>query len=99
MKFGEYLSSLQSKAVTVIGIGVSNQPLIELLCSRGMSVTARDKKDRAALGALAEELEKKGCRLRLGPDYLEDLTEDVVFRTPGIRPDLPELAEIGRAHV
>nr|WP_325293813.1 UDP-N-acetylmuramoyl-L-alanine--D-glutamate ligase [uncultured Oscillibacter sp.] len=92
MKFEEYLSSLQSKAVTVIGIGVSNQPLIELLCSRGMSVTARDKKDRAALGALAEELEKKGCRLRLGPDYLEDLTEDVVFRTPGIRPDLPELA-------
>ena len=52
MKFEEYLSSLQSKAVTVIGIGVSNQPLIELLCSRGMSVTARDKKDRAALGAL-----------------------------------------------
>ena len=91
MKFEEYLASLQSKTVAVIGIGVSNRPLIELLLSRGVAVTACDKKDRAALGALAEELEGKGCRLRLGPDYLKGLTEDVIFRTPGMRPDLPEL--------
>ena len=91
MKFEEYLASLQSKTVSVIGIGVSNRPLIELLLSRGVAVTACDKKDRAALGALAEELEGKGCRLRLGPDYLKGLTEDVIFRTPGMRPDLPEL--------
>ena len=91
MRFEEYLSSLHSKTVAVIGIGVSNRPLIELLLSRGVAVTACDKKDRAALGPLAEELEGKGCRLRLGPDYLKDLTEDVIFRTPGMRPDLPEL--------
>lgn len=91
MKFEEYLSSLRSKTVAVIGIGVSNRPLIELLLSRGVAVTACDKKDRAALGALAEELEGKGCRLRLGPDYLKDLKEDLIFRTPGMRPDLPEL--------
>lgn len=91
MRFEEYLSSFQNKTVAVIGIGVSNRPLIELLLSRGVAVTACDKKDRAALGALAEELEEKGCRLRLGPDYLKDLTEDVIFRTPGMRPDLPEL--------
>ena len=91
MGFEAYLSSLQNKTVAVIGIGVSNRPLIELLLSRGVAVTACDKKDRAALGALAEELEGKGCRLQLGPDYLKDLTEDVIFRTPGMRPDLPEL--------
>ena len=91
VKFEEYLSSLRNKTVAVIGIGVSNRPLIELLLSRGVAVTACDKKDRAALGALAEELVGKGCRLRLGPDYLKDLTEDVIFRTPGMRPDLPEL--------
>ncbi|MCI9609086.1 MAG: UDP-N-acetylmuramoyl-L-alanine--D-glutamate ligase [Oscillibacter sp.] len=91
MKFEEYLSSLRNKTVAVIGIGVSNRPLIELLLSRGVAVTACDKKDRATLGALAEELVGKGCRLRLGPDYLKDLTEDVIFRTPGMRPDLPEL--------
>ncbi len=91
MKFEEYLSSLQNRTVAVIGIGVSNRPLIDLLLSRGVTVTACDKKDRAALGALAEELEQNGCRLRLGPEYLQGLTEDVVFRTPGMRPDLPEL--------
>ena len=91
MKFEEYLSSLRNKTVAVIGIGVSNRPLIELLLSRGVAVTACDKKDRATLGALAEELVGKGCRLRLGPDYLKDLTQDVIFRTPGMRPDLPEL--------
>ena len=91
MRFEEYLSSLRNKTVAVIGIGVSNRPLIELLLSRGVAVTACDKKDRAALGPLAKELEGKGCRLQLGPDYLKDLTEDVIFRTPGMRPDLPEL--------
>ena len=80
MKFEEYLSSLRNKTVAVIGIGVSNRPLIELLLSRGVAVTACDKKDRATLGAPTEELVGKGCRLRLGPDYLKDLTEDVIDR-------------------
>lgn len=91
MNFEEYFTSLQGKTVAVIGIGVSNQPLIQLLLERGISVTACDRKDRAALGALAEELETQGAVLRLGEDYLKDLHEDVIFRTPGMRPDLPEL--------
>ncbi|MCI8330081.1 MAG: UDP-N-acetylmuramoyl-L-alanine--D-glutamate ligase [Oscillibacter sp.] len=100
MKFEQYLSSLAGKTVAVIGIGVSNRPLIELLLSRGVTVTACDKKDRSALGAPAKELEEKGCRLRLGEGYLRDLTEDIVFRTPGVRPDLPELtAAVARGSI
>ena len=91
MNFEEYLTSLQEKTVAVIGIGVSNEPLIRLLLSRGIAVTACDKKDRAALGALGDELEIAGCRLQLGQDYLKELTQDVIFRTPGMRRDLPEL--------
>ena len=92
MKFEEYLSSLRGKSVAVIGIGVSNQPLIRLLLDRGIQVTACDKKNREDLGELGDELERHGCRLQLGEDYLKDLTEDVIFRTPGLRPDVPELA-------
>lgn len=44
------------------------------------------------MGALADELERGGCTLRLGPDYLEGLHEDVIFRTPGLRPDMPQIA-------
>ena len=100
MNFEDYLASLQNKTVAVIGIGVSNQPLLRLLLSRGISVTACDKKSREALGVVAEQLEAMGCRLRLGEDYLKDLTEDVIFRTPGMRPDLPELtAAVARGSV
>ena len=91
MTFEEYLKNLQNKRVAVIGIGISNQPLIELLLSREISVTACDKKSREALGSLAEKLESQGCRLHLGERYLQGLDQDVIFRTPGMRPDLPEL--------
>ena len=86
MTLHEYLDGLKGKRVAVIGIGVSNQPLLRLLLEAGIDVTACDKKDRAALGALGDKLEKSGCKLRLGPDYLEGLDHDVIFRTPGLHP-------------
>ena len=90
MTFEEYLSSLKGKTVGVIGVGVSNRPLIEKLLERGIDVTARDKKED--LGELGQALTAQGCKLRLGSEYLADLHEDVIFRTPGLRPDVPELA-------
>ncbi len=93
MNFEAYLDSLKDKTVAVIGIGVSNRPLIDLLVARGISVTACDKKSREALGAVGDELEAAGVTLRLGGDYLEHLTEDIIFRTPGMRPDLPQLTD------
>ena len=98
MKFEDYLAGLSGKTAAVLGVGVSNRPLIALLLDRGVSVTARDKK--TDLGAYGEELKARGCRLRLGEGYLKDLTEDVIFRTPGMRPDLPELtAAVNRGSV
>ena len=96
MKFEEYFDSLKGKSVAVIGIGVSNRPLIELLLSRGIAVTACDRKDRSALGELADRLEAQGCNLQLGEGYLEDLDQDMIFRTPGMRPDLPQLQKAVR---
>ena len=88
MELETYLSALRGKRAAVIGVGVSNRPLIELLLSHGVLVTACDRKPD--LGAYGEELRRKGCRLQLGPDYLRGLNQDVIFRTPGVRPDLPE---------
>ncbi len=90
MRLNEYLDSLKGKRVAVIGIGVSNTPLIELLLGYGISVTACDAKERSAFGDLVDRLEKWGCELKLGKDYLKDLNHDVIFRSPGIRPDIPE---------
>ena len=91
-----YLSGLKGKRVAVIGIGISNTPLIRLLLGAGISVTACDKRSREAFSGLAEELEGLGAQLRLGEDYLEGLDQDVIFRTPGMRPDVPQLAEAVR---
>ena len=87
----EYLDSLKGKKVAVLGIGVSNTPLIKLLLRSGIRVTACDKATREQLGGVAEELESLGAQLSLGEDYLSRLKHDVIFRTPGMRPDLPEL--------
>lgn len=85
----DYLTSLKGKRVAVIGIGVSNTPLIKTLLSAGISVTACDKNKREAFGPLADELESLGAELHLGDTYLEGLDQDVIFRSPGIRPDIP----------
>ena len=86
-----FLSALKGKRVAVIGIGVSNTPLIRMLLRAGISVTACDRNDRMQFGDLAEELESLGASLQLGEEYLEGLNQDVIFRTPGMRPDHPAL--------
>ena len=87
----EYLASLRGKRVAVLGIGVSNTPLIKMLLRADVEVTACDKRQREDFGGQAEELESLGAELRLGPDYLDGLDHDVIFRTPGLRPDVPQL--------
>lgn len=86
MTLQEYVHSLQDKRIAVIGIGVSNTPLIELLCKNGCDVTACDKRSREQMGAEAERLESLGAKLSLGEDYLEGLDQDIIFRTPGLMP-------------
>lgn len=93
MTLQEYLDSIHGKTVAVVGIGVSNTPLIRLLLREGIAVTACDKRTREQLGELAGELEQGGARLQLGSDYLEGLDQDIIFRTPGLRPDVPQLAK------
>ena len=96
MTLREYIDRLRGRTVAVIGIGVSNTPLLRLLLREGISVTACDRSSREKLGALAGELEAAGAKLQLGDGYLQNLSQDVIFRTPGLRPDVPEL-EAARA--
>ena len=77
----------------MVGLGISNLPLIDFLLRHGVRVTARDHKEAQALGDLPARLEKKGVTCFLGANYLKNITEDVIFRSPGLRPDLPEFLE------
>lgn len=90
MTLEEYLNSLRGKSIAVVGYGISNAPLTRLLLSRGCDVTVCDKRSGEEF-AEADELRKSGARLRLGDAYLEGLSEDVIFRTPGLHPFTPQL--------
>lgn len=93
MTFDEYINDLKTRSVAVIGIGVSNLPLIETLLSRGCRVTACDRRSMAEMGTNGEKLAAMGAELRLGENYLENLDFDVIFRTPGLLPFEKHLVE------
>lgn len=90
-KIDEFKKNMNGRNVTVIGIGISNIPLIKYLTKLGANVTACDKRTKADLGENYGELEKLGVSFRLGEDYLEDLSDDIIFKTPGMRFDVPQL--------
>lgn len=92
MTLHEYIEDMRGKRIAIIGIGVSNTPLLKLLAAEGLRIAACDKRTREQMGQQAEDLERLGCELHLGPDYLKDLEADVIFRTPGLRPDVPEIS-------
>ena len=85
------LPDFHTKTVTLLGAGVSNMPLAGYLVSKGAAVTARDKKSETDLGEDAKKLQELGVSLICGENYLDDIHEEYVFRSPGFRPDIPPL--------
>lgn len=86
MTLNEYISSVKDKRICVIGIGVSNKPLIDKLLSEGCDVTVCDKRSAAELGEDFTRLLSLGAKFSLGESYLDNLDYDIVFRTPGLMP-------------
>lgn len=90
-KLDEFKHNVAGKNITVIGIGISNLPLIKYLVSLGANVTACDRRSAEDLGESYTELEKLGVKFNLGDGYLNNLSGDMIFKTPGMRYDVPEL--------
>jgi UDP-N-acetylmuramoylalanine--D-glutamate ligase len=86
-----FYSRLRGRRVAMLGIGRSNNPLVKMFISKGAQVTVCDRRSREKLGSVTDELESAGAALRLGDDYLKELDADMIFRTPGINFNLPEL--------
>ena len=95
--FDEFKEFIKGKKVAVVGIGVSNIPLINFLVELKANVTAFDMKTESELGEIAEEFKKKNVNLELGENYLEALTNfEVVFKTPSMRIDCEALQRVGK---
>lgn len=90
-KLEEFKNSVKDKKVTVIGIGISNLPLIKYLVSLGAKVKACDRRNENDLGKNYDELKALGITFSLGEEYLKNIDGEIVFKTPGMRFDVPEL--------
>lgn len=93
--FQEFKKYIHRKKVAVVGIGVSNIPLINFLIKLGANVSAFDIKSEEQLGDIAKEFKSKGVELVLGHGYLDKLTGfQVVFKTPSMRIDCEALLRV-----
>ena len=89
--FEKYFTSLKGKKIAVLGLGVSNRPLVRLLLEFGCNVLGCDRTPREKLDAEVLELETLGCKLSVGDNYLEGVEADILFRTPGMHPGNPAI--------
>ena len=86
------LEDLTEKNITVLGFGISNRPLIKFLLGLGCKITVRDKKTYDLLGVDADNFEKLGVKFICGENYLENIEADFIFRSPGIKYNIPQIA-------
>ena len=92
--FNEFKEYILGKKVAVVGLGVSNIPLIDFLLKLGADVTGFDRKTKEELGDIAIDFEGKGVKLELGEGYLDKLTGyEVVFKSPSMRIDSEALVK------
>lgn len=93
--FKEFKEFIKGKNTAVVGIGVSNIPLINFLLRLGAKVSAFDKKTEEQLGEVAADFKSKGVTLFLGEGYLDRLSGfEVVFKTPSMRIDSEALVKV-----
>ncbi len=89
----EFNREIEGTPVAVLGVGVSNLPLIRFLVKKGALVTAHDKSTPEEMGETYAELKSLGVKTVTGKGYLDKIGDDVkmIFKTPGIRYDVPAI--------
>lgn len=91
----EFEKYARGKKVAIIGIGVSNLPLLEYFYDLNARVTIFDSKESNQISVEAmQKIEKYGFEFIGGKDSLSRLKGfDIIFRSPSCMPDRPELVE------
>lgn len=94
------MRELRGKRVLVLGLGKSGAAAAKLCAREGALVTGTDLRSAAELGAVAGELAALGVKLALGAHRVDDFTSaDLVVKSPGVKPSLPELVAARMAGV
>lgn len=93
IEFNKYLSC--GRKVAVIGLGVSNIPLIDYLHDLKSDVTVFDSREIDNIDkSIVDKIVDYGMTFSFGSRYLEKLVGfDIIFRSPSCLPTVPELAK------
>ena len=92
-KLEDFEIKLRNQRVAVIGLGVSNIPLIEYLYQKQADVTVFDDREEEKINTdIVEKVKKYNFKYFLGEDNLKNLKGyDLIFRSPSCMPTKPEL--------
>ena len=85
-----FFDDICGKRVAICGIGKNNTPVVLQFLEAGAIVVACDRRTEEELGEAAVALRNAGAQLCLGEDYLDHLDVDLILRTPGMKPYLPQ---------
>lgn len=93
MTIQEFKKKASGMKTAVIGIGVSNLPLVRMLAECGAEICVYDKRTKVQLGEVYDELMTLGVTFVLGDTYLDKIADgtEMVFKTPGVRCDVPAI--------
>ena len=101
-KLKEFENYVRGKKVAIIGLGVSNIPLIDYFYNLGANVFIFDKRPIEKLEKnIIEKIDKYGFTLYTGEDNLSHLQGfSIIFRSPSCRPDTKEIvAEVQKGAI
>ena len=92
-KLEKFEEELKTKKVAVIGLGVSNIPLIDYLKEKQADVTVFDDREEEKISSeIIEKITTYKFKKFLGKGNLEHLKGfDIIFRSPSCLPTKPEL--------
>ena len=94
-KLNEFNDYIRFRKVAVIGMGVSNLPLLDYLYEKKANVTIFDEKDLDSISNdIMEKIREYGFQFHFGENCLEYLKNfNLIFRSPSCLPTRKELEE------
>lgn len=94
-KLIDFNNKLKISNIAVIGLGISNMPLIKYLKNLNANITVFDKRNIDKIdNNIIKYLRENNIVGNFGDEYLKNLKGfDIIFRSPSCRPDIQELIE------
>lgn len=94
-KLEKFKEKMNGKNVAIIGMGVSNKPLLKYLYDLKCNITVFDKREEEKIDSdIFETIRELNIKYSIGANYLNKLHGfDIIIRSPSCRPDLPEIKE------